>query len=98
MPSPTPPIPSTNPELARLLASLQEQMSSDEIERQKLIFDTDVPAEVIALAAIVTSLAESAREHAEDLEGEGFTLKAEEANRRADRFETLYEAIRQNFG
>ncbi len=98
MPSANPATPSASPELARLLASLQEQLSSAEIDRQKLVFDTDVPAEVIALAAIVTSLAESAREHADELEGDGFTLKAEEANRRAERFETLYEDIRRNFG
>lgn len=72
---------------------LASWVTPESIQAAKSDFDEDVPGEVLVMAAALWSLAASTTDHAEDLAADGFELKAEETEDRANRYHDSYWSL-----
>ena len=68
-------------------------ITAKDIERTKDDIGEHATREMLMIAALCRVLANSTKEHADDLTADGFDLRAEEAQQRADAYVSTYWAI-----
>lgn len=76
---------------------LDDYVSAEEIEKTKAALDDGATGEILLIATILRVMAETTTEHADDLRADEATLRAEDADDRADRYRAAYDALLQIF-
>lgn len=100
-----PPNIETSEELDALCASISTDLLAPWLDAETLratayefeMADIDCPKEILLIAAVLQYLRTTGHEHADELDREGFTLRADEARIRAINYSESYDAIRNQW-
>lgn len=73
--------------------ALPQRTSPKALEIAKSKLDESTPGEILHMVAVLIALFEDTRDYADDKEADGFSLTAEEARQRAEKYEESAEAL-----
>jgi hypothetical protein len=77
----------------RCIELLGHVITTEDIEKTKDDIDSSTTHEVLMMAALCRVLANTTHKHAQELADDGFTLKSDEAEQRANQYTETYWAI-----